>query len=300
MIVVSDTSPISNLLQIGEINLLRLIFDKVIIPNEVFIEICRIESHKDFLVKQDWGEVLKATLIPHIEFNKEFILILVAILGTTISPYLFFWQTTMEAEDMTHKNVMVNKRILKDVKHDVNTGMLISNVVMFFIILATGAVLHSKGITKIDTVEQAAKALEPLAGKLAYLLFAIGVIGTGFLAIPVLAGTVSYQLSETFGWKAGLDKKFYQAKGFYVVAVVSIVLGLTLQFAGVSPVQSLIYTAILYGVTSPVMIAVILHISNNKKIMKAHVNKPHSNILGIITLIVMTAATVALLWLQFF
>ena len=252
-----------------------------------------------FLVTQDWGAVLKATVVPHIEFNKEFILIIVAILGTTISPYLFFWQTTMEAEDMAHKNVMIDKRILKDMKQDVNTGMLFSNLVMFFIILATGAVLHSKGITKIDTVEQAAKALEPLAGKLAYLFFAIGVIGTGFLAIPVLAGSLSYQLAETFGWEGGLDKKFYQAKGFYIVATISILLGLTLNFAGVSPVQSLLYTAILYGITSPVLIIVVLHISNNKKIMKEHTNKLHSNILGIITLVLMTAAAAALLWFQF-
>ena len=249
-----------------------------------------------FLVKLDWSEVLKATIIPHIEFNKDFILILVAILGTTISPYLFFWQTTMEAEDMAHKNVMINKRILTDMKEDVNYGMLFSNLVMFFIILATGAVLHSKGITKIDTVEQAAQALEPLAGKLAYLFFAIGVIGTGFLAIPVLAGSLSYQLAETFGWKGGLDKKFYQAKGFYIVATVSILLGLTLNFAGVSPVQSLLYTAILYGVTSPVLIAVVMHISNNKKIMKQYTNKLHSNILGLITLVIMTVAAVALIW----
>ena len=253
-----------------------------------------------FLVKQDWGEVLKATVIPHIEFNEEFILILVAILGTTISPYLFFWQTTMEAEDMAHKNVMIDGRILKDMKEDVNTGMLFSNLVMYFIILATGAVLHSKGITKIETVEQAAKALEPLAGKLAYFFFAIGVIGTGFLAIPVLAGSLSYQLSETFGWRSGLDKKFLQAKGFYIVAAISIMLGLTLTFAGVSPVQSLLYTAILYGVTSPVLIAVVLHISNNKKIMKEYTNKVHSNILGGITLVLMTAAALALLWFQFF
>lgn len=252
-----------------------------------------------FLVKQDWGKVLKNTFVPHIEFNKEFLSILVALLGTTISPYLFFWQTTMEAEDMSHKAVMVNKRILKDMREDVNIGMLFSNLVMFFIILATGAVLHQQGITKIDTVEQAAKALQPLAGDLAYLFFAIGVIGTGFLAIPVLAGSLSYQLAETFGWDGGLDKKFYQAKGFYIVAIVSIVLGLTLNFAGVSPVQSLIYTAILYGLTAPVMIAVVLHISNNKKIMKEYTNRPHSNILGFITLILMTAAAVALLWFQF-
>lgn len=254
-----------------------------------------------FLVKQDWGEVARNTFIPHFEFNKDFILIIVAILGTTISPYLFFWQTTMEAEDMSHKkNIMVNKTLLSEVREDVNAGMFFSNLVMFFIILATGAVLHSKGITKIETVEQAAKALQPLAGDLAYICFAIGVIGTGFLAIPVLAGSLSYQLSETFGWKRGLDKKFYQAKGFYVVAIVAIGLGLTLNFFGVSPIESLILTAILYGVTSPVLIAVVLHISNNRKIMKQYTNKTLSNVLGIITLILMTAAVIALIWFQFF
>ena len=252
-----------------------------------------------FLVKQDWMEVLKRTVIPTIQFNKEFFSILVAILGTTISPYLFFWQTTMEAEDVAHKKIRVNKRILNDMKDDVNAGMFFSNLVMFFIILATGVVLHAHGVTKIDTVEQAAKALEPAAGKFAYVLFAIGVIGTGLLAIPVLAGSLSYILAETFGWEKGLDKKFYQAKGFYITGIISILIGLTLNFAGVSPVQSLLYTAILYGLTAPVMIAVIIHISNNKKIMGKFTNQPHSNILGIITLILMTAAAIALLYFQF-
>lgn len=252
-----------------------------------------------FLVKQNWLEVLKSTVIPTIQFNKDFFSILVAILGTTISPYLFYWQTTMEAEDVVHKNIMVNKRVLNEMKEDVNAGMFFSNLVMYFIILATGVVLHANGVTKIDTVEQAAKALEPVAGKFAYILFAIGVIGTGFLAIPVLAGSLSYILAETFGWKEGLDKKFYQAKGFYITGIISIIIGLTLNFAGVSPVQSLIYTAILYGLTSPVMIAVILHISNNKKIMGKFTNRPHSNILGIITLILMTTAAIALIYFQF-
>ena len=252
-----------------------------------------------FLVKQDWTEVLKRTVIPTIKFNKEFFSILVAILGTTISPYLFFWQTTMEAEEVMHKQIIVDKRILDNMKGDVNTGMFFSNLVMFFIILATGVVLHAHGVKQIDTVEQAAKALEPAAGKFAYLLFAIGVIGTGFLAIPVLAGSLSYILAETFGWEEGLDKKFYQAKGFYITAIISILIGLTLNFAGVSPVQSLIYTAILYGLTAPVMIAVVIHICNNKKIMKEHTNKPHSNILGFITLILMAASAIALIYFQF-
>lgn len=252
-----------------------------------------------FLVRQNWMEVLKATVIPTIHMNKDFFSILVAILGTTISPYLFYWQTTMEAEDVVQNGIMVDKRIVNNMKEDVNTGMFFSNLVMFFIILATGVVLHAHGVTKIDTVEEAAKALEPAAGKFAYLLFAIGVIGTGFLAIPVLAGSLSYMLAETFGWNEGLDKKFYQAKGFYITGIISIVIGLTLNFAGVSPVQSLFYTAVLYGLTAPVMIAVVLHITNNKKIMGKFTNRIHSNILGFITLILMTVAAIALIYFQF-
>jgi Mn2+/Fe2+ NRAMP family transporter len=205
----------------------------------------------------------------------------------------------MEAEEVTHKKIMVDKRMLSDMKEDVNAGMFFSNLVMYFIILATGVVLHAHGIKQIDTVEQAAKALEPAAGKFAYLLFAIGVIGTGFLAIPVLAGSLSYILAETFGWQEGLDKKFYQAKGFYITGVISILVGLTLNFAGVSPVQSLLYTAILYGLTAPVMIAIIIHISNSKKIMGTFTNRPHSNILGFIALVLMTASAIALLYFQF-
>ena len=219
------------------------------------------------MVKQDWGLVLKNTFVPTIKFNKEFLSIFVAILGTTISPYLFFWQATMEAENRQHskRKIMVNKRILNDMKEDVNIGMLLSNVVMFFIILTAGSVLYKAGIRQIDTVDQAAKALEPLAGKLTYLIFTIGVIGTGLLAIPVLAGSQSYMLAETFGWDEGLDKKFPQAKPFYITIIVSLLIGLSLDFIGISPIQALVYTAILYGITAPVLIAVIMHIGNNKK-----------------------------------
>jgi Mn2+/Fe2+ NRAMP family transporter len=142
---------------------------------------------------------------------------------------------------------------------NVNLGMLLSNVVMFFIILATGVALFSHGITKIDTVEVAAKALEP------YFLFAIGVIGTGFLAIPVLAGSLSYIVSETFGWRGNLDKKYFQARQFYLVIIFSLVIGLLINYIGISPVKALIYTAVLYGLTSPVLIAIVLHIANKKK-----------------------------------
>ena len=253
-----------------------------------------------FLSAQDWGSILAHTFIPTIHFNKAFVGILVGILGTTISPYLFFWQATMEAEDVQHRKrkLVVNKRVIRKMGLDVDFGMLFSNVVMFFIILTAGTVLYNGGIRQIDTVEQAAKALEPVAGKLSYLLFATGVIGTGFLAIPVLSGSLSYIVSDTFGWESSLDKKYYEAKPFYLVIVVSLLTGLCINYMGISPVQALIYTAILYGITSPVMIAIILHISNNKAVMKEFTNGKRANILGFITLALVTTAACALLYLQ--
>ncbi len=251
-----------------------------------------------FMIEQDWALVAKNTIIPTIHFNKKFFSIMVAILGTTISPYLFFWQATMEAENMVQnkKKIIINKRILGDMKTDVNVGMFLSNLVMFFIILTTGSVLFSAGIRQIDTVDQAAKALEPLTGKLTYFIFALGILGTGLLAIPVLAGSQSYMLAETFGWEAGLDKKFPQAKAFYISIIVSLLVGLSLDFLEVSPIKALLYTAIAYGLTSPVLIAIILHIGNNKKIMKTNTNSNISNILGYFTLIIMTAAAIALIY----
>jgi len=254
-----------------------------------------------FLVHVNWKQVLISTIVPHFDLNKEFIEMIVAILGTTISPYLFFWQATMEAEDVEHqkKQVIVDKRVLQNMTADVNTGMFASNLVMLFIILTTGVVLYNSGIRQIDTVEQAAKALAPLAGKFSYICFALGVIGTGFLAIPVLTGSLSYIIAESFGWEEGLDKKFNEARAFYIVIILSLVIGLLINIMGISPMQALIYTAILYGVTSPVMIAVILHIGNNKKIMNKFTNSRFSNILGGITFILMSVATILLLYFQF-
>lgn len=253
-----------------------------------------------FMVEVDWADVFWHTLIPAIQFNKEFFGILVAILGTTISPYLFFWQATMEAEDMAHrkKKIMINKRLLGDMKNDVDFGMLFSNVVMFFIILTTGTVLYSAGIRQIDTVDQAAKALEPLTGKLTYLLFSFGVIGTGFLAIPVLAASLSYVIAETFTLPKGLDKTFSEAKGFYTTIIVSLMVGLSMDLLGISPIQALIYTALLYGLTAPVLIAIVLHISNNKAVMGKYTNGMYSNIAGAFTLLLMSAAIIALIYLQ--
>ena len=201
---------------------------------------------------------------------------------------------------MAHKSkhLIVNKKIISEMKQDVDFGMSFSGVVMFFIILTTGTVLFKGGIHQIETVEQAAAALKPLAGNFAYLLFAIGVIGTGLLAIPVLSGSLSYIITETFGWQQGLDKKFHEAKAFYIVMAISLILGLSLNYIGISPVQALIYTAILYGMTAPVLIAIILHISNNKSVMGRYTNSRISNILGFTALIIMSAAAIVLLYLQ--
>jgi len=251
-----------------------------------------------FMVKQNWVAVAKNTFIPSIQLNKDSFSIIVAILGTTISPYLFFWQATMEAEGIAHskRSVIVNKRVLDDMKADVNIGMFLSNVVMFFIILTAGSILFPAGIKQINTVDQAAKALEPLTGRLTYLTFAVGVMGTGLLAIPVLAGSQSYMLAETFGWNAGLDKKFPQAKAFYISIIFSLLVGLSLDFLNISPIKALLYTAISYGLTAPIMIAIVMHIGNNKKIMKENTNSKLSNILGLITLLLMTVAAIALIY----
>jgi NRAMP (natural resistance-associated macrophage protein)-like metal ion transporter len=254
-----------------------------------------------FLYKQDFGAIAKATFIPTITFDKEFMAILVGILGTTISPYLFFWQASVEVEEMKNKkrHLVVNKKIIHDMKQDVDFGMSFSGFVMYFIILTTGTVLYNGGVHQIDTVEQAAATLKPLAGNFAYLLFAIGIIGTGLIAIPVLSGSISYIITETFGWEQGLDKKFHEAKAFYIVIAISLLLGLSLNYIGISPVKALIYTAILYGLTAPVLIAIILHISNNKKVMGDFTNSRFSNILGFGALLIMTLAAVTLLYLQF-
>lgn len=255
-----------------------------------------------FLYKQDLVEIAKSTFIPTIKFDKEFIAIIVGILGTTISPYLFFWQASVEVEEMKHKkhHVIVNKKIIHEMNQDVDFGMTVSGFVMYFIILTTGTVLYQGGIHQIDTVEQAAMALKPLAGNLAYLLFAIGVIGTGLIAIPVLSGSLSYIFTETFGWEQGLDKKFHQAKGFYTIIALSLLLGLSLNYVGISPMKALIYTAVLYGLTAPVLIAIILHISNNKQIMGENVNDLKANIMGFAALIIMTLAAGTLIYMQIF
>ncbi|CAN5421930.1 divalent metal cation transporter [soil metagenome] len=245
-----------------------------------------------FLVDTDWWLVAKSAVLPKIVFDSSYFMILVGILGTTISPYLFFWQTSMEVEEGATKNIVVDKAVISDMTLDVRSGMFFTTLVFFFIVLTAGTVLHNGGVTTIVTVEDAAKGLQPLAGNMAYALFAIGVIGTGLIAIPVLAGSLSYMVSEAFGWKEGLNKKFQRAPGFYLTMIVSLCIGLAIDLSDVSPITALIYTAILYGVTAPVLIGFVLHICNRTDIMGEYTNKTLTNVIGIATLVIMSAAAV--------
>ncbi|MBU3675568.1 MAG: divalent metal cation transporter [Chitinophagaceae bacterium] len=254
-----------------------------------------------FLVKQDFGAIVTKSIIPTVHWDVAFLSILVGILGTTISPYLFFWQASVEVEEMKQKkkHLMVNKKLIHAIDQDVDFGMGISGLVMYFIILTAGTVLFPAGIHQINTVEEAAKALQPLAGSAAYLLFALGVIGTGLIAIPVLSGSLSFIAAETFGWELGLDKKFHEARSFYMIIALSLLLGLGMNYIGLSPVKALVYTAILYGLTAPVMIGIILHIANNKRIMGEFTNTRKQNILGMAALLIMSVAAIALLYMEF-
>lgn len=248
-----------------------------------------------FITQTNWIAALKSTVIPSFTNSLDYWMALVGILGTTISPYLFFWQTSMEVEEITQRGVVVDKRMMTAMETDVRGGMLFSNIVFYFIVLASAMVLFPAGIRNISSVEEAAMALQPLAGRNAYALFAIGVIGTGFLAIPVLAGSLSYMIAEAFNWEEGLNKKLNEAKGFYATIAVSLVLGLLMQALQISPVKALLYTAVLYGMIAPILIAIILHICNNKTIMGPYTNTSTTNRIGWITFLVMAVSSVFLL-----
>ena len=257
-----------------------------------------------FIVKQNWAEIFYATLVPTIIYNKAYLLNVVAILGTTISPYLFFWQASEEVEEEVIKHQLrdVDVGTPKITEHDVTTmrmdtivGMLFSNLVMFFIIATAASTLGRHGITSIDTAAQAAEALRPLAGNLAFLLFAAGIIGTGLLAVPILAGSASYALSEAFHWHAGLNKKFRQAHGFYGVIILATLIGLLINFTGIQPFQMLYYTAIFNGISAPPLLFLILLIANNPKIMNGHTNSIFSNLMGGLITVLMALAAAGLL-----
>jgi Mn2+/Fe2+ NRAMP family transporter len=256
-----------------------------------------------FFAHPDWHTVLRGTFVPTLRLDSIFLATLVAILGTTISPYLFFWQASQEIEEEISRG---RKRLwqrkgatdgeLRYAALDINTGMLFSNVVMYFVILANAATLHRAGLTNVATAAEAAQALRPLAGEGATVLMALGLIGTGLLAVPILTGSAAYAVCETFGWKCSLDAKPAKAKEFYLIVAASTIAGLLMHFVGVNEMQALFWTAVINGFLAPPLLVVILLISNNKAIMGERVNGLATNILGWTTAVLMFAAAAGLVW----
>lgn len=251
----------------------------------------------------NWPLILKHLFIPTLPFNKEGILIIVAILGTTISPYIAFWQASEEAEERKIDNNtdgkpviceyrIVTKNELRRTISDTRIGMFFSNFIGFFIISLTASALFNAGINNVENVKDIAEALRPLAGDYAYLLFTIGVISAGLLAIPILAGSSAYVISEIFGWSSGLDQPFSKAKEFYAVIIISTILGMAIPYFGISAVKALIWTAIIHGIVAPFLIATLLHMANNPAIVGPNVNKKLTNFIGYLTLVVMSLAII--------
>jgi NRAMP (natural resistance-associated macrophage protein)-like metal ion transporter len=251
-----------------------------------------------FLLRPNWGSVLRDTFVPSWPQNHEAWENLVAILGTTISPYLFFWQASQEVEEekamgrrLLVQRERATRREIIDRKLDVGVGTFFSNFVMYFIILTTALALHAHGIMDIETSKQAAEALRPLAGTLAYLLYTIGIIGVGFLAIPTLAGSAAYAFAETFSWKEGLDEPFRGALPFYAVLIFSVLLGMGMDFLNINPVKALFWTAVINGVLAPFLLVGVLICASDRKLMEGQPSSWLSRIgVGIITLVMFGAA----------
>ncbi len=252
-----------------------------------------------FAVHVNWPDLFRHLFVPTISFNKDEIILICAAFGTTISPYLFFWQSSQEVEEQILKGekteeIRKNSTTKEDIKKmriDNWSGMLFSNLIMFFIIATCAAALFSNGITNIGTAADAALALRPFAGDFAFTLFAIGVVGIGLMAIPVLAGSASYALSESFGWKTGLYRKLKQATSFYGIIIIAMLLGIALNFIGLNPIKALIYAAVLNGITSPVMIYLIVKLSSREDVMGQFKNKKIGNIIGWFSVALLTVVS---------
>jgi NRAMP (natural resistance-associated macrophage protein)-like metal ion transporter len=259
-----------------------------------------------FMVHVPWGKVLVDTLIPHLALNKDYITVIVAVFGTTISPYLFFWQASQEVEDIRGKPHMQSliqspenaKRELKRVKYDTYIGMGFSNLVAFFIMLSTAVTLHAAGITQIETSAQAAEALRPLAGNVTFLLFSLGIIGTGMLAVPVLAGSAAYAVAESFNWTEGLDKQALAAKEFYGIIGLATLCGVALDFTPIDPVKALFWSAVINGVIAIPIMAVMMLMAVNPEIMGPFTIKKRLQRLGWAATALMLVAVIAMfvLW----
>jgi NRAMP (natural resistance-associated macrophage protein)-like metal ion transporter len=239
------------------------------------------------LARPDWGEVLRATFIPTISLDQAFLLALVAILGTTISPYLFFWQASEEVEEevamgrtQLWRRRGASDRELEYAAVDVNVGMGFSVLVMYFIMLASAATLHESGKTDIQSATDAAEALRPLAGDLSSVLLAVGLIGSGVLAVPILSASAAYALSEAFGWRYGLDQNPGRAKQFYAVIVLATLIGVGIDYLGINPIDALFLTAVINGFVAPPLLVMIMLVANNRKIMGKRTNSRLTNVLG--------------------
>ena len=255
-----------------------------------------------FLARPAWAQVLKATFIPHISLDRTYLTTLVAIFGTTISPYLFFWQASQEVEEeinMGRKTLRQRQgatyRELQKAIIDTEAGMFLCNLVFYFVIVSAAATLHKAGITQIQSAAEAAIALEPLAGSAAKYLFALGLIGVGFLAVPVLTASAAYAVAEAFDWECKLDDKPHEAKRFYAVIAVSTLVGVLINFLGINAMSALFWTAVINGIISPPLLVIIMLVSNNKTVMGKKVNGTAANILGWLAALVMFVAAVAML-----
>lgn len=254
------------------------------------------------LARPPWREVLKSTFIPHLSWSSKYLTTLVAILGTTISPYLFFWQASEEVEEeieLGRRTVAEREGAtyaeLKAAAWDTNLGMLFCNLIFYFVILAAGATLYRAGNTDIQSPAEAAQALAPLAGQAASALFAIGLIGSGLLAVPVLSGSCAYAVSEAFGWECSLGDKPHEAKQFYLVIAASTLLGLLINFLGINPMAALFWTAVINGLLSPPLLIVVMLVSNSRRIMGDNRNGLAANIIGWIAVALMLAAATGMI-----
>ncbi|MDP9113786.1 MAG: Nramp family divalent metal transporter [Acidobacteriota bacterium] len=255
-----------------------------------------------FLAHVDWRAALLATFVPRLEWSREYLAMLLGILGTTISPYLFFWQASQEVEEERAQGRNLQQRQgatddeLRRLRVDVMTGMFASNIIMYFIVLTTAATLHAHGKTDIQTAREAAEALKPLAGEAAYWLFTLGLIGTGMLGVPVLAGSSAYALAEASAWKGSLESKPRKATRFYAVLTLSLILGCALDYAGLDAVKMLFWSAVINGALAPPLILLIVLLTSNAEVMGERVNSPAMKFLGWITFGIMSAATAGMLF----
>jgi NRAMP (natural resistance-associated macrophage protein)-like metal ion transporter len=296
-----------------------IVATEVIIPYRNFVRVLKYLTLVLFayvitaiMVGGDWVNIFVATITPNILFTSDFAMMFVAVFGTTVTPYLFFWQASEEAEEDVKKGKIkeigqghpnVSRKEMSVMKKDVAVGMIFSQFMIWTIIMTAAGSLHDHGLTNIQTASQAAKALEPLvksfpgAGQVSKIIFALGIIGTGLLAIPVLAGSSAYALSDTFGWRQGLNKKFTRAKKFYLVIIVSTSIGLWITYSNINIIQALIITAVINAVTSIPLLFILMKIANDKNILQNKTNGRLSNIVGWITFSVMTIS-VAILFLS--